>query len=286
MSNVIVKDGASVDKYFKTTGVGTDLDPFLSIPADFYLEVRKGNVEKHSIIQKFGAIQDVTTTLTPVTSSGTYPTPTTPIALELVSDSVDDASGGTGAISVTLEGVSNTNGSWTREVQSVTLTGTTPVAVPNSMTRVDRLYVSESGSYANGTTPSHSSTITLRVAGAGATWQNIISESGFGLSQSEISVYTIPKGFSGYILSKNVSIEATRTANVFLFTREGADVVSAPFTPMRVKELERNLSTNASRKPNSPLLKITGPADVGFMAQSTSVTTSLSIEFEVLLVED
>jgi hypothetical protein len=30
MSTIIVKDGASVDKYFKTVGVGTNLDPFIS----------------------------------------------------------------------------------------------------------------------------------------------------------------------------------------------------------------------------------------------------------------
>jgi len=260
---------------------------FISHNNDFYLEVRKGNVAGHSIVQKFGAIQGVTTTLTPVTTSGLYPTPSAVVALEVLSDdNTNDKAGGAGALEVTIEGVSDTNGVWTRETQVIALNGTTAVAVPNSMFRVDRLYVSSSGSYADGTTPSHASTITLRVASAGATWQEIPPAGSFGLSQSEISVYTIPKGKTGYFLGKNISIESSKTANVYLFTREGADVVTTPFTPMRVKELERNLSSHTARQPTAPLLKITGPADVGFMAQSTSTTTSLSIEFELLLVDD
>lgn len=288
MSTLKVKDGDAADKYLATFGGGASAaDPYLTIPADFYLEVRKGNIPKHSIVQKFGAIQGVTTTLTPVTTSGAYPTPTTPIALELVSDdNTNDKSGGAGALEVTIEGISNTNGAWTEEVQTVALNGTTAVAVPNSMLRVYRMYVSSSGSYANATTPSHNSTITLRVSGGGATWQQLVPTGTFGLSQSEIAVYTIPKGYTGYFLSKNVSIEGSKSASVFLFVRENADDVTTPYSPMRVKELERNLDANTAKQPTAPLLKITGTADVGFMAASTSTTTSLSVEFELLLVED
>lgn len=286
MSTVKILNADSQEKYFGTAGLGTVAEPYISIPADFYLEVRKGNVPKHSIVQKFGAISGVTTTLTPVTTSGAYPTPTSPVSLEIVSDSANDTSGGSGAIQVTIEGISNTNGVWTEEVQTVTMNGTTAVAVPNQMLRVYRMYVSASGSYATATTPSHNSVITLRVSGGGATWQILNSAGSFGLAQSEIACYTIPKGYTGYFLSKNVSVEDAKTANVFLFTRDNADDVTTPFSPMRVKELERNLSNETARKPHAPLLKINGVADVGFMAQSTSTTTSLSIEFEILLVED
>lgn len=286
MSNIAVKDSTGATKYYANVGTGTSGDPFHSIPSDFYLEVRKGNVSGHSIVQKFGAIQNVTTTLTPVTTSGAYPTPTSPVALELVSTSAQDATGGTGAITVTVEGISNTNGAWTEEVQTVTMNGLTAVALPNSMLRVYRMYVASSGSYASATTPSHNSTITLRVSGGGATWQQITSNGTFGLAQSEIAVYTVPKGYTAYFLSKNVSVEDSKTANVFLFVRDNADDVTSPYAPMRVKELERNLSASSSKKPTAPLLSIPGGSDVGFMAQSTSTTTSLSIEFELLLVED
>jgi len=287
--SIIVKDANALDKYFQTIGVGDITSPFLSIPSDFYTEVRKGNVYGHSIVSKFGAIAGLTTTLTPITSSGTYPTPTTPVALELVStDNTNDIPGGTGALSVTIEGISNTNGVWTEESQTVALNGTTAVAVPNSMLRVYRLYVATSGSYATQTVPSHNSTITLRVASAGATWQQLTptATGSFGLAQSEIACYTVAKGQTGYLLNKKITIESTKSANVFLFVRDNADTVAAPFSPMRVKELDRNIVTSAERHPAAPIVKVAGPADIGFMGQSTSVTTNLSIEFEILLVDD
>ena len=287
MSQIIVKDALGDNKYFGTHGTGAVGDPYFSIPADFYTEVRKGNVPKHSIVQKFGAISNVTTTLTPVTTSGKYPTPLITVPLEVVSDdNVNDKAGGAGALTITIEGISNTNGPWTREVQTVALNGTTPVVLPNNMLRVDRMYVASSGAYATAIIPSHNSVISVREVSGGAIWQTLFPTGSFGLAQSEIAVYTIAKGTTGYFLGKSVYLEDTKTANIFLFVRDGADVVTAPFAPMRVKELERNLRVNATRTPNAPLLKITGPADVGFIAQSTSTTTSVSIEFELLLVED
>lgn len=287
MSELKIKDGDAVDKYLGAFGTGATGNPYHNIPAEFYTEVRKGNVIGHSIVQKFGAIDDITTTLTPITSSGQYPTPTAPIALELVSnDNTNDIPAGTGALSVTIEGLSNTNGVWTEESQTIALNGTTAVAVPNSMLRVYRMFVETSGTYATQTIPSHNSTITLRASGGGATWQTLTPTGTFGLSQSEIAVYTIPKGKIGYLLSKKVSVESSKTANIFLFVREDCDIVVAPFSPMKVKELERNLATSTERHPSSPIVKATGPADIGFMGQSTSTTTDLSIEFEILLVDE
>ena len=287
MATIVVKDANLTDREYNVDGAGTSAIPYRNITADFYAEVRKGNVPKHSIVQKFGAVDNVTTAITPVTTSKTYQTPTAPVALELVStDNTNDVAGGSGARSITLEGLSNTNGAWTFESQTVALNGTTAVAVPNSMLRVYRMYVASSGSYAAAGTPSHNSTITLQVASAGAAWGVITSESSFGLGQSEIAVYSVAAGETAYMLNKSIAIEGTKSANVFLFVREGADTVAAPFTPMRVKEVERNLDQLQARKGNAPLVKVVGPADVGFMAQSTSTTTDVSIDFELLIVED
>ena len=254
---------------------------------DFYLEVRKGKVPDHSIVYKFGSIKAVGAALTPVTTAGQYRTPTTPIALEVVSDdNTNDVAAGTGAREVIIEGLSNTNGAWTFESQTIALNGTTAVAVPNSMLRVYRMYVSGSGSYATSTVPSHNSTITLRVSGVGETWQTIIPESSWGLSQSEIAVYTVENGYTAYVLTKKISVESTKNANIFMFVREDADVVTAPFTAMRVKQLERNLDTESVTQPKTSLLKIPGPADFGFMCNADTGTVDVSIDFEILLVKD
>ena len=49
--SIKVKDADAVDKYFDTIGLGTSGSPFLSIPADFLIEVQKGNITGHSLMQ-------------------------------------------------------------------------------------------------------------------------------------------------------------------------------------------------------------------------------------------
>ena len=256
---------------------------------EFYVEVSKGNVPKHCLVHKFGAIQAVTTALTPLTSSGTYQTPTAPVALEVVStDNTNDIAAGTGARSVVITGLSNTNGAWTIEEQTIALNGTTVVAVPNSMLRVYRTRVATSGTYASPAAggASHNSTITVQTAGGGAVWAEIKPEGTFGLGTSEIGMYSVAKGSTAYVLSKFVQVESTKKADILFFAREGADTVAAPFTPMISSEIERNVADRLEVTGLTPLLELTGPADLGFMVKAVSGTADASCDFEVLIVED
>ena len=56
---------------------------------DFLIEVAKGNIAGHSIIEKFGSAV-VGTALTPVSVSTVYETPTSAVALEIVSSDAND----------------------------------------------------------------------------------------------------------------------------------------------------------------------------------------------------
>ena len=115
---------------------------------NFYAEVAKGNVPKHSLVHKFGA-HTLTTTLEPICFSGFYRTPTTATALEFVSSSTNDTSAGTGAREVTVIGLDS---SWNEVSQTVTTNGTTAVALSTDLIRLYRWYVSSSGTYATQTT--------------------------------------------------------------------------------------------------------------------------------------
>ena len=88
--SIVVKDAAGADQYFGTTGLGTAPSPYLSIPADFYMEVAKGNVPGHSIVNKFGRNGVVGTTLTHISISGQYQTPQTAQSLEILSSNVNN----------------------------------------------------------------------------------------------------------------------------------------------------------------------------------------------------
>jgi hypothetical protein len=214
-----------------------------------------------------------------------WPTPTTATALELVSDdNTNDIPAGTGARSVTIYGIKD----WTTGEESATiaLNGTTPVAA-GSWLRVYRMMVASSGTYATQTGASHDSTITLRVASAGATWSHISpAVTGFGAGQTQMAVYSAPTGKSVYVDFINILVEASKQADVFLYVREGADTIAAPFNAMNLKAGFRMVDGQTDVDYHFPLGPFVGPCDIGFMAASTpSGTADISIRFDIIEVD-
>jgi len=259
--------------------------------SDFYLEVKKGNVPGHTLIQKFGScVYTGASGWKVISTSLTYPTPTALTSLEIVSDSIQDIHPdngvGTGMFSVNVLGIST---GWVDAEEIVKLNGTTAVPLSNQYYRNYRLEGYLSGTYASPGGSSHNSTITIRESGAGATWSNIISETGFGLGQSEIGVYTIAAGEIGYLMNYRVDVSdigANKVGDIALFTRDNADDVTTPFTGvMKAKSIARNLASGSSLPidPRAPILQLTGPADIGFMMVSAS-DAEIEVKFEIIKV--
>lgn len=251
----------------------------------YLLEVNRGNVPGHSIVHKFGSNDSVGTSYVPITSAGVYQTPTGLVSLEIVSSSANDAAAGSGARTVTITGINDTNGSWTEDTETVTMNGTSAVALTKQWRRVYRLRVATSGTYGSASGSSHNSTITLRVAGAGATWGTIVSDGGFGFGSSEIAGFTIPKGKRGIILHKDVFVDASKPADILFFVRDQADMTTAPYGTMRVLEVERAVESPLAIDVPAGQSLIEGPADVGFMAKLPSGTGYVGADFDILLIE-
>jgi hypothetical protein len=252
---------------------------------DFSFEVTKGDVQGHVVVHKFGSCQAVGTAWKVVTTSKLYPTPVAAVALEAVSsDNTNDIPAGTGARTVRITGIKD----WTtgQETQDVSLNGTTAVAA-GSWLRVYRMAVVSSGAYATDSVPSHNSTLTLRVASAGATWQVIEAEGGFGFGQTEIGVYSIAAGKKGYIRKGRIKVESTKAADVALFVRENADDVATPYSGvMQIKEVFRSLTGVIDTEHNAPIGPFIGPCDFGYFAKSDSGTADISVDFEIWIVDD
>ena len=51
-------------------------------------------------------------------------------------------------------------------------------------------------------------------------------------------------------------------------------------------EIERNVADRLEVTGLTPLLELTGPADLGFMVKAVSGTADASCDFELLVVED
>ena len=201
MSTILVKDGVSTDKYFGTYGTGTALDPFYSIPADFKLEVSKGNVPFHSIVDKFGENPVVDTGSTPedIWEGGglyTYDTDGTAPIVSLISDDAADTQ------DIMITGL-DING--IEVEQTITLNGTTRVVLTTPLWRCYRLQNDGSVNIAGqvycyvgtGGVPSLADT------------RAIIND---GNNQTLMSIYTIPVGKVGFLFRGELGSSRSTTS--------------------------------------------------------------------------
>lgn len=248
---------------------------------EFYTEVARGAISGFSLVHKFGH-SIATTTLQPVSTSLTYQTPTTATALEILSSDANDTSAGSGAREVTIIGL-DTN--WAEVTQTATMNGTTAVALATNLIRVYRAYVSSSGTYGSASASSHAGTITIRTAGAGATWAQIPLVGAFGIGQTEIAAYTIPQGKTAYLLSKRVTVQNGKVVDLFFFSRPAADDIISPYSgAIRLTQREVDLGGAVSVNYASPRDAFVGACDIGYMAKTSAGTAEISAEFELLLV--
>ncbi len=178
------------------------------------IDIKEGSVDGLAMVQKFGINADVDSAAEEdIWSAGGSYTGFLAAAstLELVSDDANDASVGTGARTVTIWGLDS---NFDEQSETVTLNGTTAVSTANDYIRLFRMKVITVGS--GGTA---AGTITARVVSAGAT----LAEIPVGYNQTEMAVYTVPAGKTGYIMAIKASAADAGTkafVTVGLRTRE------------------------------------------------------------------
>lgn len=185
---------------------------------EMFLAIAEGVVTNHSLMLKFGRNPDIDTTEETIwEGGGIYPFQSSAVSLEILSASADDASAGTGARTVTLIGL---DANHAEQTQTITLNGTNAVAITGTWLRVHRCSVTTAG-----TGNVNAGLLTVRIAGGGTTLLVI----GAGNGQTLMAVYTIPAGYTGYMLAYYASANASPTApysDVKLFTRPAAGVIN------------------------------------------------------------
>lgn len=222
------------------------------------------------------------TTLVPVTQSGTYKTPTIVTSLEFVSDDVNDTILGSGARVITLIGLGS---DWKEVTQNVVTNGTTPVILSINLLRLYRWYVAMTGTYATDTVHSHAGNLTIQEAGGGTVWSNI-NIAPVPVGQSQIGCYTIPIGKTGYLFNRLVYTESNKTTDVYLFSRDQANVTFGNITgTKRIVEKLISVAGGFTIAPTLPDGPFVGPCDLMYMAKVSSGTGEVSIDFELLLVD-
>lgn len=249
---------------------------YIPNPKDTYLEISKGNIAKHSRVNKNGLNPSIDTGTAPEDiwyNGGIWVPPTTARLHNVVSSSVNDTAAGTGMRTVTIQGL---DGSYNFTTETVTLNGTTPVATVNSYIIIDYAAGLTAGS--GGT---NAGTITL-TAQTDATISTTIP-AGFG--QNQFAIYQIRAGHKGYLNQFYASMNqntAGSTCIVYLMTKTN----TGPWLVRRTIHLN-NAGNNYEVLEIKPPLQLQEKQLVKLQVFSVSNNgTSVAGGFDLTLVQD
>jgi len=179
------------------------------------VDISEGRVLKTSYIHKFGRNPSIGGAPETVwMNGGIYTYLTSPSTVYVSSDNGNDAAGGTGARTVTVQGL---DVNYNSVEETLTVGGSVSTV---EFLRVFRAFVVEAGSVGTNI----GNVLVSTGAGGGGTVLADIGTIGtgstFGLGQTQLSLYTIPANCTGYLTTWNVGIGAyNSSATVSLYTR-------------------------------------------------------------------
>ena len=236
----------------------------------FYLEVVQGKIPGHSMINKFGYNPSIGSgAFETIWETGdNYPWQSTAVTVDVVSDDTNDDVAGTGARTLRIQGL---DGSYNFAEETVDMDGTTTVTTTQEFLRVFRMSVETAGSTGN-----NEGTITVTYTG-GSDVAATISE---GNGQTLMTLYTIPAGYTGYLLSMNISSGKDQEME-FKFIQRDNGVANAAFQTKQFLDVRGGQTTVIFNAINV----IPEKSDI-YVSGKASSTSSASASFDLLLVQD
>jgi hypothetical protein len=236
----------------------------------FYLAVQQGKVPGYSMVNKFG--------YNPTIGSGSFETiwetgdnyswQSTDVTVDVVSDNVNDDVAGTGARTLRIQGL---DGSYNFAEETVDMDGTTTVTTTQTFLRVFRMSVETAGSSGN-----NEGTITVTYTGG----SDVAATISAGNGQTLMALYTIPAGYTGYLLSMNISSGKDQEMN-FKFIQRDNSVANAAFQTKQFLDVRGGQTTVIFNAINV----IPEKSDI-YVSGKGSSTSSASASFDLLLVQD
>lgn len=250
---------------------------------DFLIEVQKGNVAGHAIEFKFGRNSTVPNgsfeLVSQLSGATAFRTTATTVRVKAGGNAADTAAG-VGAQEVTVVGIASdlTETEETIATAGASASGATTV----SFWRVYRAWVSAFG--ARATNPA-ANTGNIVIEDSGAAADMIMIAAGEG--QSQYGAYAIPTAKTGYLLSVNVTADASKAADFRVFTREDLNDIAAPYAAQRLQlYADGILGHEDLYAPPGPGIVIPALTDIWIEAEGGGAGTEVSCNFEILLVDD
>ena len=247
----------------------------------FELQVARGQIPGHKLKFKFGhnaAVGDTEETIW--AEGGLYVYPTSATQMTVSSSSADDTAAGTGARTINIEGL---DADYNEISEDIILNGQTPVTTVNSYLRINRgiSLTAGSGGKNAGIIRVGTGTVT-----SGVPANVFLSIDGDGDNQTLMCIWTVPAGYTAFLVQTNVSTGNASNTPALLRTTVTARPQGGVFN---TKERITLKDGNQLQGYNFPL-RFTEKTDLEVRAQSTSANVtfdcSASIEFIYIKNED
>ena len=198
------------------------------------LAIARGHTPGYRALYKFGYNPDVNGTEETVwAQGGNYPWIDNAVTMFVSSSSVNDASGGTGANTIIIQGLDE---DYNEIEETVVLNGQTQVATQLSYLRVYRAFVTLAGS-------SGTSGGTIYIGSSGATGGvpngTIYANLGLG-NQTQIAAYTVPAGYTLYLDDINFTAGISQAGKVATCSFVSRGVGSNVFRTRFINVLQSN----------------------------------------------
>lgn len=245
---------------------------------NFLVEVQRGKAAGISLIHKFGRNDNVplgSFEFVNLLGFTEWPlsAPTT-VRIKAGGDVADTALG-LGAREVTIQGI---NTSFNEVTETIVAAGASAsLDTSTSWWRVHRAFVSACGTYGG----ANVGVVTIENSAGGIDLISIGADEG----QSQFAAWTVPLATSVFLLSATICVDSKKTADVRLYTRTGIDITIAPVPAKRLRLFFDGVSGDLPYRPHAPLSELPAKSDIWWEARGDGSTASVSVEFELLLID-
>jgi hypothetical protein len=241
----------------------------------FELQVARGQIRNHSLVHIFGYNPDIDSAAeeTVWTAGGLYQHLDTPSIMKVSSSSASDTSAGIGARSIYIVGINSTGGEVS---ETVVLNGQTPVNTTHTYSSIQTSSVVSVGSatHNEGNISIGTGTVT------GGVPANIYGHILATENKSLIGHYTIPAGYTGYLISGGMS-SGTEGGTAYIIGRLKVRQNNIVYTSALVTFSNGQVNFDFKYP-----ITIPQGACIQATAKSTANNESVSCNFEIVLIKN
>ena len=245
----------------------------------FELQISRGQIPGHKLKFKFGNNPSVSDSVETIWSEGgLYVYPTSATQMTVSSSSANDTAAGTGARTVRIEGL---DADYNEISEDIILNGQTPVTTVKSYLRINRGVVLTAGSGGKNAGIIRAGTGTVT---SGVPANVFLSIDGDGDNQTLMCLWTVPAGYTAFMVQTNVSTGNASQTPALLDT----SIVARPFGGVfNTQERITLKDGNQLQGYNFPL-RFTEKTDIEARAQSSSgaVTFNCSASLEFIYIKN